>query len=178
VQESLAYLVTHDPAERDACLAELAELRRLFEDFAEVAKIETPGEERERGLWRRILELHTAIEADAASLFEAASRGESVDAAMLRRYEQTVESIFAVIDEFAALERQEVESVQSLMVSTIREAQISLWAVAVTVLGLATVVGLVLRRFVSDRSPRPRSALSAAALRYKRRLILANGTST
>lgn len=146
VQESFAYVATRDPGEKRDCLRGLGELEELLGRFAGVARIEKTGEEKERELWAKILDLRSELADRAGTLFSQLETTGSIDSAAFRQYEDVIERTFAAVDELSGLEHDELKDIQTAMVREVHQAQGSIWIVAATVVLLASLVGAALRR--------------------------------
>lgn len=146
VWASMAYLAGRQARQKQASLHAFSRLHGGLDRFATLARVDQPGEERERGLVDGIRRLHADVEHRARSLFDAVDATSHVDPAALRAYEDACRKLLRTTDELAGLEHLEVKEVHALTLETIARARLGLWAVAATVVLLTLAVGIALRR--------------------------------
>jgi len=145
IKEAFAYLLLNDLTEKAKFLEKMSEVDELFSKFETVAAIGTAEEEEESALFRKIEEGQLLLLAHAERMFTDFEKEGVVNSELVVAFEESVDEILPLINEFVEIEFEEVKEA----LSTIEKSNEQTIAVTLTTGSLALILALLFSYVIS-----------------------------
>ena len=166
VEDSFAYLVSGETQEKEEFLqwAEyfMQDPKKFF-PFAESVIEELGGdrEEEERALYDKIISEHSVLVKQAKIMFKEYEQTGAVSRQTFQQYEKTVDSVTTTLDKAVKIQKEEVEHLQEIALDAIDRYENTVYGIAFISLILATGLGFLVSKTISNPLLRLQNALAA-----------------
>ncbi len=164
VEESFAYVVSGDAQEKEEFLQWAENFKQKTKEFRDLAQLDKHGEEDEKALLDKIVSGQSVLLKQAKIMFEEYEKTGAVSIETFQKYEEAIDGIVPIIENFVEIEKEEVEQAHQIALDTIDRSEKTIYQVAF--ISLALAVGLAL--FISRSIAKPLLKLQQAATKIGR----------
>jgi PAS domain S-box-containing protein len=160
IEESLAYVVSGDVSEKEDFLKYARRFEHDATEFRKIARLDQPGEEKERKIFRSIVTQFNTLYQSATTMFNEFEKTGSVSYESFQVYEAAVDQLTDTVEHLVQIESKEVERALQDPLAVIDSAQVALWIIGAGGFILALTLGCLLSRSIT----RPITRLRDTAL--------------